>query len=175
MPHLVTLAFRANLLERFIVCNFLNLAKLYQKNYFQASEMTDQCGIREMEYIECASFVEIYWSLVSLTHFTTPNILIFKSTQHLITLEMLMDLVFVLKCVKSVTGRVLYLFHLSVWNIIKGVTTTVTKYGKFLKVFGNVFGISGLGKILQLDKFSLSQSGQLLKKLFSNLVTLLMM
>ena len=55
---------------------------------------------REMEYIECSSFIEIYWSLVSLAHFMI--FMIFKYTQHLNTLYMPMGLLFVLKWVKSV-------------------------------------------------------------------------
>ena len=36
-----------------------------------------------MEYIEHASFIEIYWSLLSLAHFMTFDIFRFlKSTQH---------------------------------------------------------------------------------------------
>ena len=62
----------------------------------------------------CWSFIEIYWSLVSLAHFITFTLLcFFISTQHLNTLYMMMDLVFVLKWVKSVIGWVLFIFHLS--------------------------------------------------------------
>ena len=55
------------------------------------------------------------WSLFSLAHFMTLTMfLFFLSTQHLNALYMSIDLVFVLKWVKRVTGWALYVFHLSV-------------------------------------------------------------
>ena len=61
--------------------------------------------IREMKYREHASFIEIFWYLVSLAHFMTFTLFRFiKSTQHLNTVWMPIDLVFGLKWVKSVIG-----------------------------------------------------------------------
>ena len=53
------------------------------------------------------------WALVRLAISWRNKFWFFKSPQHLNTLEMQMDLVFVLKWVKSIIKCVLFIFHLS--------------------------------------------------------------
>ena len=60
-----------------------------------------------MEYKEFVSFIEIYWSLVSLADSMTFTIF-----------DTLLDLVIVLKWIKNVIGCVLYIFHLYGWTYI---------------------------------------------------------
>ena len=64
-----------------------------------------------MEYIEHASFIEIYWSLVSLSHLMTFTIFWFLKAHNILTLCRCQWIV--LKWVKSVIVCTLYIFHLS--------------------------------------------------------------
>ena len=84
--------------------------------------------IREIKQIEHASFIEIFWYLVSLAHFMTFTLFrFFKSTQHLNTLQMPIDLVFGLKWGKSVIGCTPYIFHLSWQNRINFLSPGLPK------------------------------------------------
>ena len=58
------------------------------------------------------------WYIVSLAHFGHTKFWFFESSQHLNTLELPMDLVFVLKWVKSILCFALYIFHLSAAYLI---------------------------------------------------------
>ena len=74
---------------------------------------------REMEYLERPSFTEINRSLVSLSHFMIVTFFwFFISTQQLNTWKMPMDVVFVLKWVKSIILWALYILHLSGNNVV---------------------------------------------------------
>ena len=59
-----------------------------QKTHFQKTLKSIKVlgTSREMEYIECASFIEIYWSLVSLAHFMTFTMFYFLKARNILAL-----------------------------------------------------------------------------------------
>ena len=56
-------------MKRTDAADAIDVFLVLKASLLKARAATCDGGSREMEYTECSSFIEIYWSLISLAHF----------------------------------------------------------------------------------------------------------